>query len=338
MFLSNNTIHRIGDLMNKTFPIILIILIVTALSGCTGSNTTTSINTAPVQVQRLEHPDPNLDATVTELKFDRNDIRAGEKVTAELMVLNAGTENITNETVEIKAKVNTLDDFLANMYLKTMSDEKKTGTKTIDFDSMENPYYLIKPGEKKMLSAVFPTEKERQGRSLAGTYDVTITLSVNGQKIEARTFPITLLSGETRVFTPTPTPSPTPTPTPTPTPVPKITVIATPTPTPTPEPVVEATPTGKLVSARVMSSILYPTSLQINAGDEVVWDNRDEDISYTIAEMDKKIGNITLPADGKTNYIFNTTGNYRFGLYYDFMRTAPSIQTISVRINASNSS
>ena len=332
MFLSNNTIDRIGDLMNKTFPIILIILIATALSGCTGSNATTSINTAQAQVQRFEHPDPNLDATVTEIKFDRNDIRAGEKVTAEITVLNAGTENITKATVEIKAKVLTLDDTLANMYLKTISDDKKTGTETIDFDSSENPYYLIKPGEKKMLSAIFPTEKERQGRSLAGTYEITVTLSVNGQKIESRTFPITLLSGEPRVFTPTPTPSPTPTPTPTP--VPTIKVTASPTPTPTPEPVVVATPTGVLVVSTVMESRLNPSSLQINAGDTVVWNNRDE-TTYTIVEMNKKIANLTLLDSGRLKYTFNTTGNYSFGLYYTFIRTAPSIQTISVRINAS---
>jgi len=329
MFLSNNTIHSIGDLMNKMFPIILVILIVTALSGCTGSKETTSIKTTPVEVQRFERPNPNLDAIVTEIKFDRDDIRAGERVTAELVVANTGTEKITSEKVEIKAKVKTLDDTLANLALKTMSDEKKTREFSLDFDTE------IKPGTKEKISAYFNTVKEMEGRSLAGTYDVTITLYVNGQKIEARTLPITLLSGEPRVFTSTPTPSPTPTPTPTP--VPTITVTATPTPTPTPT-VVVATPTGKLVSARVMSSILYPTSLQINAGDEVVWDNRDEDISYTIAEMDKKIGNITLPADGKTNYIFNTTGDYRFGLYYNLMKGAPSIQTISVRINASNAS
>ncbi|MCX9025248.1 MAG: hypothetical protein OIN85_04040 [Candidatus Methanoperedens sp.] len=321
--------------MNRLFPIIFIILIATALSGCTGSNTTTSINTAQAQVQRFEHPDPNLDATVTEIKFDRNDIRAGEKVTAEIMVLNSGTENITDETVEIKAKVTSLDDTLANMYLKTMSDEKKTGTKTIDFDSKENPYYLIKPGEKKMLSAVFPTEKERQGRSLAGTYDVTITLSANGQKIEARTFPITLLSGEPRVFTPTPTPSPTSTPTPAPTPT--INVTAAPTPTPTPEPVVVATPTGVSVYSRVKSDMFVYPKLQINAGDKVHWDNM-EDTIYTIAEKDRKIANITLRGLGYTDYIFNTTGNYSFGLYYNLMRTAPSIETISVRINASNAS
>ncbi len=335
MFLSNNTIHSIGDLMNKIFPIMLIILIVTALSGCTGTKPTTSFQTDSVLVQKLQHSDPNLDATVTELKFDRNDIRAGEKVTADLMVLNSGTENITNESVEIKAKVNTLDDFLANIYLKTMSDEKKTGTKTIDFDSKENPYYLIKPGEKKMLSAVFPTEKERQGKSLAGTYDVTITLSANGEKIEARSLPITLLSGETREFTPTPTPSPTPTPTPTP--APTINMTATPTPTPTPEPVVVATPTGKSVYARVKESRFTVSNLQVNAGDAVLWDNFDDTL-YTIAEKDKKVANLTLRSGEKVSYIFNTTGNYSLGLYYNFMRIAPSIQTINVRINASNAS
>ena len=188
-----------------------------------------------------------------------------------------------------------------------------------------------------MLSAIFPTEKERQGKSLAGTYDVTITLSVNGDKIESRTLPITLLSGEPREFTPTPTPSPTPTPTSTSTPSPTITVTATPTPTPTPEPVVVATPTGVSVYSRVKRDrFVYPT-LQINAGDKVLWDNL-EDTTYTIVEKDKKIANITLREEGKADYIFNTTGNYSFGLYYNQMRNAPSIETIIVRVNASNAS
>ncbi len=331
MFLNNNTIHSIGDLMNRLFPIILVILIVSAISGCTGPKETTSFKNAPVQVQRFERANPNLDAIVTEIKFDRDDIRAGEKVTAELMVLNSGTETITNETVEIKAKVKTLDDTLANLALKTMSDEKKTREFSLDFDTE------IKPGTKEKISAYFNTVKEMQGRNLAGAYDVTITLSVNGQKIEARTLPITLLSGEPREFTPTPTPSPTPTPTPMPTPAPTITVTATPTPTPTPEPVVVATPTGISVYSRVKGDrFVYPT-LQINAGDKVLWDNM-EDTIYTIAEMNKKIANITLRDSGKAEYIFNTTGNYTFGLYYNLMRTAPSIQTISVRINASNAS
>jgi plastocyanin len=312
--------------MDKTFLIILIILIATTLSGCTGSHATTSINTSQAQVQWFEHPDPNLDAAVMKLKFDRNDIRAGENVTADLMVLNAGTENITDETVEIKAKVNTLDDFLANLYLKTMSDEKKTGSETIDFDSKENPYYLIKPGEKKKLSAVFPTEKERQGKSLAGTYDVTVTLSVNGQKIEARTFPITLLSGETREFSPTPTSSSTPTPTPTLAP----TITATPTPTPTPE--IVATPTGVSKEVRVVPQDKFAINqIQINAGDEIVWFNREED-SYTIVELNKKIGNITL--SNRANYTFTKAGNYSFTLVKSGLRTKPILNVI-VSVNES---
>lgn len=334
MFLSNNTIHSIGDLMNRLFPIILVILIVSAISGCTGPKETTSFKNTPVQVQRFERANLNLDAIVTEIKFDRDDIRAGEKVTAELMVLNSGTETITNETVEIKAKVNTLDDTLANLYLKTMSDEKKTGTKTIDFDSRENPYYLIKPGEKKMLSAVFPTEKERQGKSLAGNYDVTITLNVNGQKIEARTLPITLLSGEIRVFTPTPTPSPTPTPTPTLTPEPTITETPTPTPTPTPEPVIVATPTGKVVYTRINQNTFGDPNLKINAGDTVEWNN-DDDTDYTLVETENKIPNIAIKYYKRVRYTFNQTGDYLFNMTYFGLRTTPKQQQITVRVNAS---
>jgi plastocyanin len=80
----------------------------------------------------------------------------------------------------------------------------------------------------------------------------------------------------------------------------------------------------------------YPT-LQINAGDKVLWDNL-EDTTYTIVEMNKKIANITLREEGRAEYIFNTTGNYSFGLYYNLMRTAPSMENISVRVNASNAS
>jgi len=84
-----------------------------------------------------------------------------------------------------------------------------------------------------------------QGRSLAGTYEINITLSVNGQKVEARIFPITLQSGEVREIKPSPTPIVTPTPSATPTPAPKIK--ETENPIPTPEAVVVATPTGRII-------------------------------------------------------------------------------------------
>lgn len=327
MFLNNNTIHSTCDLMNKTLPIILVILIVTAISGCTGPKETTSFKNAPVEVQRFERANPNLDAIVTEIKFDRDDIRAGEKVTAELLVANTGTEKITNETVEIKAKVKTLDDFLANLALKTMSDEKKTREFSLDFETE------IKPGTKEKISAYFNTVKEMEGRNLAGDYDVTITLSVNGQKIEARTFPITLLSGEPRVFTPTPTPSPTPTPTPTPTPIPTITATATPTPTPIPE--IEVTPTGHVVTTRIYNEFFGNPTLKIDAGDAVQWDNWDENV-YTLVEKNNKISNITVRDSKKVTNTFNKTGDYTFVLIHSRLRGTPKEQTINVRINASN--
>ncbi len=331
MFLSNNTIHSIGDLMNKILPIILVILIVTAISGCTGPKETNSFNNGPVEVQRFERANPNLDAIVTEIKFDRDDIRAGEKITAELLVANTGTEKITNETVEIKAKVKTLDDTLANLALKTMGDEKKTREFSLDFDTE------IKPGTKEKISAYFNTVKEMQGRNLAGAYDVTITLSVNGQKIEARTLPIRLLSGENREFTPTPTPSPTPTPIPTSTPTPTITETATPTPTPTPTttPEIEVTPTGKVVYTKIYNSYFSDPVLKINAGDKVEWNNMD-DITYTMIEINKKTLNITIKDGKRVTYGFNWTGDYRFNLTYSGLRTAPKQQSISVRVNASN--
>lgn len=326
MFLSNNTIHSIGDLMNKMFPIILVILIVTALSGCTGSKETTSIKTTPVEVQTFERPNTNLDAIVTEIKFDRDDIRAGERVTAELVVANTGTEKITSEKVEIKATVKTLDDTLANLALKTMSDEKKTREFSLDFDTE------IKPGTKEKISAYFNTVKEMDGRSLAGTYDVTITLYVNGQKIEARTLPITLLSGEPRVFTPTPTPSPTPTPTPTPVPTINVNAASTPTPTPTPTPEIVATPTGVLKEVRVVPPDKFAINqIQINAGDEILWFNR-EDYSYTIVELNKKIGNITL--SNRANYTFTKAGNYSFTLARYGLNTKPILNVI-VSVNES---
>jgi len=307
--------------MIKRLSIILLILIAVALSGCTGSD---SSEAAPMEVIKFDRANPDLNANIVEVKFDRNDIIAGEKVTAELFIANTGSEKIDTETVEIKAKVNTLDDSLANLYLKTMSEEKKSRLiDPIDFET------VIEPGTVKPISAVFNTIKEMEGRSLAGKYEITITLSVNGQKVEARVLQITLKSGTPREFTPTPSPAPTPTPTTTSTPAPEI---ITPTPSPTPMPVVVATPTGKNSTTFVKDDRFNPENLDIEAGDMVIWVNK-MDFDYTIVEMDKKIPEIVLRA--RNSYIFNTTGQYRFGLYFKPMRGEPRIQTINVRVNAS---
>jgi PBP1b-binding outer membrane lipoprotein LpoB len=99
---------------------------------------------------------------------------------------------------------------------------------------------------------------------------------------------------------------PTPTPTPTPTPA-----IVTPAPTPELTPFVAATPTEKNVTIIV-----------------VLWVNK-MDSDYTLVEMDKKIPDMVLRV--RNSYIFNTTGNYRIGLYFKPMHGEPAILTINVR-------
>ena len=65
----------------------------------------------------------------------------------------------------------------ANLALKALSDEKKTRTYSM-------PYKVsIQPDETKQLSAVFTTQKELEGISLAGEYDIYIKLYVNNMKV-----------------------------------------------------------------------------------------------------------------------------------------------------------
>jgi len=319
--------------MNKNLPLILLIILAVALSGCTGSGSESPKNPTIVEVQKIDHENTNLDARVVEVKLVPEDIRAGEKVTAELLIANTGIETITNETIDIKATVQTLDDTLANVALKTMSEEQKSRNYSMDFNT------VIKPGTNGKIAAVFKTIEQMQGRSLAGTYVITITLSVNGQKVEARMMPITLLSGTPREFTPVPTPSPTQTPIPksTPTPV-STTEIATPAPTPEATPYVAATPTGIIRPTRIKSDKFMESLIKIDVGDKLLWDNYDiTSLKYTIVEQDGKISNITLLPTKKVSYIFNVTGDYRFLLYYQNMQgKSPSQQTIQVRVNASN--
>ncbi|SNQ58989.1 hypothetical protein [Candidatus Methanoperedens nitratireducens] len=307
--------------MKKLVPIVLLLLIV-PFSGCTGSKSTS--DNLPEELQNIQLANPNLNGKIVDVKLVPSDIRAGEKVTAELIIANAGTENITKESVEIRAKVETLDDTMANLALKFMGDDKKTRTFNIDFEDN------IMPGTVKPISAYFQTQQEMQGRNLAGTYKITIILSVNGQKVDAKVIPVTLHSGKPREFTPTPTPPPTPTPAPTPVPTIAETLALTPTPTPTPEPVVTATPTGRKVYARIMANRFTEPKKEIDAGDAIMWDNID-DTRYTLIETGGKVANITVK--DKVTFVFNTTGDYRFQLYYTNVRTPYSYQEIIVKVN-----
>ncbi len=306
-------------------PIVLLIVVIIS-AGCLSPS---SPPTIPDDTQNIP-VNPDLKAKIVKVSLDRDDIRAGEKVSADLSIGNIGNLNITNETVILKAKVLSLDDFLANLYLNVMSDEQKSMTYTLNFNDE------IKPGAIIPVSAIFKTEKEMKGKSLAGTYEVTIKLYINGQYADADGLKVRLLPGNPRNIEPVTTPVPTPVPTFTPTPTPTVEIIETPEPTPTPEPVVIATPTGRKVTTRIMNSRFTELNKQIGAGDKLIWQNYDESL-YTIVEVNGQIGNITVGLLKDATFIFNTTGDYKFGLYYVPMRGEPSYQTIKVRVNTTNS-
>ncbi len=310
--------------MRRIFPIILILLLFAAFSGCIGSKTTDE--NAQSESQKFELANPNLDARIVEVKLSPADVRAGEEVTADLIIANIGTEKITNETIDIKAKVNTLDDFVGSLALKVLSEDKKTKTFTMGFDEE------IKPGSVKPLSAVFHTVQEMQGTNLAGTYSVTITLTVNGQKIESKVVPIRLRSGKprgTNETKSTTTPVPTVTVTQEPTATPTITATPTPTPEPTPESVT-VEPSGIIHVTRITSQRFGEPKVTIDAGDTLQWYNLDDD-TKTLVEVDGKMGNISV--SNRRNIVFNTTGKYTFKMYYPQMRVEPPVQVINIILN-----
>jgi plastocyanin len=324
-FLCKETIINICDSMKRLISIILVLVIV-ALSGCTGQDVSSEI-----EGQTFDHANLNLDGKMMDIELSPNDARAGENITAKLVVGNTGTENISSETIEIQAKAKSLDDVLANLALKFMSEEKKTMTFTMEYNEE------IKPGMIKPLSRVFSTPREMKNRSLAGKYDITVILSVNGQKVEARSIKLKLGSGKPRDGSDTPANTPsvtvtaTQTPTVTVTSVPKLTPTSTPTPVPTPEEVT-VEPTGKMVVTRITGYKFGEPVLSIDAGDRLQWFNLDDD-TMTLVEMDGKIPNQTIY--NRQYYNFTTTGEYRFKMFYPKMRVDPPVQVITVKLNQS---
>ncbi len=311
--------------MKKLFPIIMVFLVV-VLSGCTGQDTSSETDG-----QIFERANLNLNGKMMDIVLTPKDAKTGENITANLVVGNTGAENIISETIEIKARAKSLDDFLANIALMAMSEEKKTMTFLTDYKEE------IKPGMIKPLTHVFPTPRELKGRSLAGTYDITIFLSVNGQKVESKSMILKLRSGKPRdgsntqgnTSSGTVTAAPTPAVTATATPA----MTATPTPTSTPE-AVTVEPTGFIRLSIIQGGSKFgEPSITINAGDTIQWKHFDNDEVLTLAEMDGKIPNQTVKA--RTNYVFNTTGTYRIQLFYPRMRIDPPVQVINVVLNQS---
>ncbi len=316
--------------MKRLISIILVLIIV-ALSGCTGQDVLSE-----TEGQTFDRANLNLDGKMMDIELSPNDARAGENITAKLVVGNTGTENVISETIEIQAKARSLNDFFANLALTAMSNEKKTMTFTTEFTEE------IKPGMIKTLTRVFPTPRELKGRNLAGSYDITVILSVNGQRVELKTVKLKLGSGVPREIyntqEPASTVASTVATTATATPTPTVTAALTETPTPTPTPIptppeaVTVEPTGKIYVTRIMGWKFGEPSLTINAGDTLQWYNLDDDI-MNLVEVDGKIPNQTV--NSRRNYNFTTTGIYHFKMFYPKMRVDPPEQVITVILNQS---
>jgi len=215
--------------MKRLISIVILFMIV-ALSGCTDQDVSIP------EGQTFERANLNLDGKMMSIELTPTDARAGENITAKLVVGNTGTENIISETIEIQAKARSLNDFFANLALTAMSNEKKTMTFSTEFTEE------IKPGMIKTLTRVFPTPRELKGRNLAGNYDITVILSVNGQKVESKTVKLKLGSGVSREIYNNQEPASTAASTfatATETPAPKVTAAMTATPIPTPVPTPE---------------------------------------------------------------------------------------------------
>lgn len=131
---------------------------------------------------------------IKSISFDKDTYYTGDIITAMLEVENIGGADITSEKVTINATCVRLDDFAANLYLKTLDEEGKRETYTMHFSEM------IGPGQTKILSASFSTlaEMEAGGMkvNLAGDYDILVTLDIDGETMDAKELKLTLLGAQ----------------------------------------------------------------------------------------------------------------------------------------------
>jgi len=321
-FLRLETIVIIGDAMKRLISIVIVLMIV-ALSGCTDQEDSTQ-----PEGQIFERANLNLNGEMMSIELTPTDARAGENITAELVVSNTGSEIINSETIEIQAKARSLNDFIANLALTMMSNEKKTMTFTTEFTEE------IKPQMFKTLTRVFPTPQELKGRNLAGRYDITVILSVNGQRVESKTIELKLGPGMPREIYTTPEIEPTPAITATPIPATAVTTAPTATPKLTPTPV--STPEKVTMDSYIFSwndvpgndetrlkeylknrySLDWIDNAQIEKtnGSKVI--NLDSDDKYVSLKMEENGIDITLTInDGRTDEFIWMPENSKQNIY-----------------------
>jgi len=145
----------------------------------------------PTPTQTLPEGHPSIPrARIKTISFDKDTYYAGDTVVAMLEVENTGDASITSERVDIRATCTRLDDPIANFALNFKSEEERTETYPMEFSE------LIEPGQTGTLAAAFntPAEVEVSGTkvSLAGDYNIMVTLSVDGVTVDAKELTLTL--------------------------------------------------------------------------------------------------------------------------------------------------
>jgi hypothetical protein len=150
-------------------------------------------NPRPTATRTPPEVDPSI-GIIKSISFDKDKYYAGDVITAMLEVENVGGSDITSEKVTINATCIRLDDFTANLYLKTLEEGERTESYTMYFSE------IIEPEQTKILSASFSTlaEIEYSGLevSLAGDYEILLTLDVDGEMTDSKELKLTLLGDE----------------------------------------------------------------------------------------------------------------------------------------------
>lgn len=144
-----------------------------SVSGCVDEDEDSTAALSPGTITHFQAEDSAINVQIVSITFDEDNYKAGDKVTATLEVKNTGTDDITSEKIDITARLVKLKSTTANLALKTLSDDKKKRSYSKTYKE------LIIPGDTKNLSAVFTTQAELEGISLAGEYDIYIKLYVN---------------------------------------------------------------------------------------------------------------------------------------------------------------
>lgn len=183
-----------GRILKLLMVVIIIsaILVVWSSTRMIGPSIGPSASPTPTPTPTITLPEghPPI-GRIKSVSFDKDKYYAGDVVIAMLEVENIGGADITSEKVTIKATCVRLDDFYANLYLKTLSKEERTETYTMDFSE------TIGSGQTKILSASFRTlaEIEASGMkvSLAGDYDILVTLDIDGKTVDTVELKLTLL-------------------------------------------------------------------------------------------------------------------------------------------------